>query len=246
MNRLMCATVADKGETVLFRSYKLPSDSCPRSETAKQIDHDNITIKEACRGTSAAPTYLPAMEIPSQTGTMIKFWDGGLLNNNPVDQVWDARYDLPAARVTNDKGEVKYVEPVVSCVVSIGASYCPPSPPKSARDLLNVLLTTIGFATNTEAKHWDFMGNNIRRNARLDPKEQTRYFRYNAPASRDINLDDYQQMSLLETDTMAYLNNFKSDADANRGGMSDDELENHIDRCAWELAKTERVLDSGA
>ena len=84
-HRLMCATVADKGETVLFRSYRLPGDSRPQSETAQNIDHDNITIKEACRATSAAPTYLPPLKVPGRDRTMITFWDGGLLNNNPVD-----------------------------------------------------------------------------------------------------------------------------------------------------------------
>ena len=172
---------------------------------------------------------------------MITFWDGGLLNNNPVDQVWDARYDLPAARTTNEKGQIKYVEPVVSCVVSIGASFCPPVIPKGEGNLVDILFRTIGFATNTDAKHWDFMGNNIRRNVRLPEQEQTKYFRYNAKASKDINLDDYQQMGLLETDTVTYLDNFEEKLNADGLKMSNAELENHIDRCAQELAHTQRV-----
>ena len=236
----MCATVAAKGETVLFRSYRLPADSLPQSETAKDVDHDNLTITQACRATSAAPTYLPAMEIPSKSGGSIKFWDGGLLNNSPIDQVWDARYDLPSARdptATSDSKE--YIEPVISCVVSIGTGYFPPPLKDSADRLPSVLRKTIGFATNTQAKHWDFMGNNIRRNKRLPKEEETKYFRYNAKASKDINLDDYKQMKVLEADTENYLEGFKKNIHADGIKMSADELEMHIEKCAEELAKTE-------
>lgn len=240
--RLMCATAVDVGETVLFRSYSPPSDSSPQSQNAKDIDHSKITIKEACRATSAAPTFLPPMKIPARgSGKLIKFWDGGLLNNNPIDQVWDARYDLPQARVTDKQGNVRYVEPRVSCVVSLGTSYCAPPPPEPEQNLVHVFLTTIGFATNTWAKHWDFMGNNIRRNARLPSGDQTKYFRYNAKASKDINLDDYKQMPLLEADTVTYLDNMEKKLNADGDAMSAQELENHIDRCARELAKTKFV-----
>ena len=233
----MCATVADKGETVLFRSYPLPKDSEPQSETAKLVDHDKISIREACRATSAAPTYLPAMDIPDKNGHMIKFWDGGLLNNNPVDQVWDARYDLPAARETDPQTNVeRYIEPVVTCVVSIGTSFYSPTLPDDGTDLPNILKKTVGFATNTQAKHWDFMGNNIRRNRRLPVEHQTKYFRYNAPARQDYHLDDYQSMPKLETDTANYLATFGPiPAEAN---LDSEEFENHIEVCARALAKT--------
>ena len=222
------------------------------------INHDNIiTIKQACRATSAAPTYLPPMKIADRDDKEITFWDGGLLNNNPVDQVWDARYDLPEARMTNAKGEaVEYIEPVVSCVVSIGASYYPPVIAKGDGNLVDILFRTIDFATNTDAKHWDFMGNNIRRNARLpdgtkpkdpnepngakEPNQQTKYFRYNAKASKDINLDDYQQMGVLVKDTKDYLKYFEKNF-GGKGGEMDEELRNHIDECARELAKREKV-----
>jgi hypothetical protein len=225
----MCATVANKGETVLFRSYKPPVDSQPQSETAKQIKHELITIKEACRATSAAPTYLPEMVIQK-----IRFWDGGLLNNNPVDQVWDARYDLPEARLVDDQGKVNYVEPSVSSVVSIGTSYFKKLETSHSRNFIGVVLRTLGFATNTEAKHWDFEGNNDRRNRRIDSEEErTHYFRYNADATKDINLDDYQQMGVLEADTVTYLAKLEKDRDSSG--------DSYIDRCAKRLAKTELV-----
>ncbi|RMD40875.1 hypothetical protein DV735_g4252, partial [Chaetothyriales sp. CBS 134920] len=240
---LMCATVAEKGETVLFRSYKLPDDSQPQSETAKKIDHSKITIKQACRATSAAPTYLPEMWIGD-----ISFWDGGLLNNNPVDQVWDARYDLPHARR--------------HCVVSIGTSYFPEAISKQTSsnhdndstsssggiaNLIQTAIRTVTFATNTEAKHWDFMGNNIRRNARLPAAaaaagaghdHHTRYFRYNARASKQVNLDDYQSMHVLVRDTDTYLAYFDRNLNADGKPMNAAELDMHINECARQLAKT--------
>ncbi|RMZ77382.1 hypothetical protein DV737_g4393, partial [Chaetothyriales sp. CBS 132003] len=240
---LMCATVTEKGEAVLFRSYPLPADSRPQSETAKKIRHDQITLKQACRATSAAPTYLPEMLIDG-----IGFWDGGLLNNNPVDQVWDARYDLPDARTVVDvsTGTVTYIEPTVACVVSIGTSYFPQLVKKAApggRGGINSLIITairaLGFATNTEAKHWDFMGNNIRRNMRLpDAEQHTQYFRYNARASKDINLDDYKSMDSLKEDTKTYLEYFDQGLNAEGKPMTAADLDMHIDKCAKLLAKT--------
>ena len=155
--------------------------------------------------------------------------------------MWDARYDLPAARKTNSEGKIEFIEPIVSCVVSIGASYYPAVMPIGEGNLVDVIFRAVGFATNTDAKHWDFMGNNIRRNVRLPEQEQTKYFRYNAKASKDINLDDYQQMHLLEQDTVAYLDSFEKKRNADGLEMSGAELENHIDRCAQELAHTQRV-----
>ena len=206
----------------------------------EKIKHELVTINEACRATSAAPTYLPAMDIQG-----IRFWDGGLLNNNPVDQVWDARYDLSEARTKDAAGKPKYIDPSVSCVVSIGTSYCQELQDSSSRGFIGTVVKALGFATNTEAKHWDFMGNNIRRNARLSMDERTRYFRYNAKASKDINLDDYQQMGLLERDTELYLRNFDGNLNADGRAMTPEELENHINECARQLAKTERVPTDG-
>ncbi|RMZ86768.1 hypothetical protein DV736_g6010, partial [Chaetothyriales sp. CBS 134916] len=241
---LMCATVAEKGETVLFRSYELPADSRPQSETARKIRHDQITLKQACRATSAAPTYLPEMWIGD-----IGFWDGGLLNNNPVDQVWDARYDLPDARTAVDAttGAVTYIEPTVTCVVSIGTSYFPQLMEKAAPgegrggvgSLISTAIRAAAFATNTEAKHWDFMGNNIRRNARLpDAEQHTRYFRYNAHASKQIDLDDYQAIGSLVKDTETYLDRFDRNLNADGKPMAAAELDMHINECARQLAKT--------
>lgn len=200
----MCSTLADKGETVLFRSYEPPTDVIPTTRDVRDADFSDITIIEAARATSAAPTYLPQMVIkrpvpPKPEDVEFRFWDGGLLNNNPIDQVWDARYDL-----ANDVTET----PVVSCVLSIGTSWADPKPQTSwfLQRFVNTVSQTVSFATNTEAKHRDFERRNKRRNARLPENERTAYFRFNAPTGQEnFGLDDWQSMPKLKVLTEKYL-----------------------------------------
>ena len=58
--RLMCSTLVDRGETILFCSYKPPSDG---EALRSGADFRDVTIKDTARATSAAPTYLPEMII---------------------------------------------------------------------------------------------------------------------------------------------------------------------------------------
>jgi hypothetical protein len=251
---LMCATVADKGETMLFRSYAVPPDSEPQSETARSINHASITIKEACRATSAAPTYLPPMDIGG-----VEYWDGGLLNNNPVDQVWDARFDLDAAQqqVTAPDGstQIEYRDPRVLVMLSLGTGVCNTrvdrawyNPMRYIVKLTPEFLTTagrvLGFSTNTQAKHWDFKVNTIRRNKRLDGDERskTHYFRLNPVVTKEINLDDYQQMELLKEDTKKWLRENGGSVNANEAVPDGEEYD--IERLARLLAKTKAVTES--
>jgi predicted acylesterase/phospholipase RssA len=110
---MMCATLADKGESILFRTYDAPADAEPVSGSAKDRFGSGtlakIPITEAALATSAAPTYLPEV-----IWERLKFWDGGLLNNNPINQLWAARYDL-AATTTDPPSPI-------DCVVSLGTS----------------------------------------------------------------------------------------------------------------------------
>lgn len=222
---LMCATMADRGKAILFRNYTPPADAIP--ETGQQYpDEDpppsappypqpsapvnpydktrvhlrdfkygHITIRDAVRATSAAPTYLPPEIIQK-----IPFWDGGCLNNNPIDQVWAARYDLAS-------GENN--EPYVQTVLSIGTTYNDvrdkvPSGPISR--LKYILGTSLNFMTNTEAKHLDFKRNIYRRNLRQPANQQTSYFRFNASVGdKEISLSDYKQIPFLVEKTKQYL-----------------------------------------
>lgn len=154
----------------------------------------------------------------------ISFWDGGLLNNNLIDQLWRARLDL----VGNDEAP-----PKVACVVSLGTSWCETGTPNVidkhpvAKSFVKALeklplhigddisrlvgwimpaLESVEYLTNTETKHLDFQRYIQRishRNA--DPDAQTKYFRFNVPTKEYIDMADYKQMQLLVDRTQAWL-----------------------------------------
>ncbi|KAK5214220.1 hypothetical protein LTR47_004556 [Exophiala xenobiotica] len=209
----MCATLADKGESILLRNYAPPFPPLPVTAGAQDLDFNTITIKEAARATSAAPTYLKEVDIQG-----LKFWDGGLLNNNPIDQVWDNRGDLVSREAKN---------PRIKCIVSLGTTH--PEHESSIRPgrgisrFFNTITKTVAFATNTEAKHRDF-DRNMRQHNRRRPEKQTAYFRFNAPTDHEqIDLGDYLRMPKLVQYTEEYLKR--------------PEVDNLINECAEILAK---------
>lgn len=200
----MCATRTDREEAVLFRSYRVqvadetasPSQDqnatnnrrdCNPDYIEPELDigFDDISIGDAARATSSAPTYFEPKVIHE-----VKFWDGGMLNNNPIDQVWNARDDIgkPA-----------------TFVLSLGCSY-PLKRAYSALPLLNLISQATSYITNTEAKHRDFERMIQRRNLKLKQNEKIQYFRLNVPTGREsLNLDDWKKMETLTKYTEQYL-----------------------------------------
>ncbi|KAH8893896.1 calcium-independent phospholipase [Thozetella sp. PMI_491] len=190
---ILCTTAQNKTETVLFRSYPhhVTYFSSQVNKTMGQYGSE-ITIKKATRATSAAPTYFKELEWNG-----LVFWDGGLLNNNPIDQLWAQRYDL--VKPTE-------AEPKVSCVVSLGCGYVKPTSPSQSRfQLSSLVMSLIGFATNTEAKGKDF-SRHIKNLNRRDDYARTKYFRFNTNlCDHSIGLADHNKMELLEKLTHQYL-----------------------------------------
>ncbi|ETI28064.1 hypothetical protein G647_00513 [Cladophialophora carrionii CBS 160.54] len=210
----MCATLADKGESILLRNYDPPFPALPVSTGARDLDVNTITIKEAARATSAAPTYLKQATIQG-----LNFWDGGLLNNNPIVQLWDSRDDL----VPRDAKS-----PRIKCIISLGTSHKEYNHKTQVESgiqrFLNTITKTVAFVTNTEAKHRDF-DRNIRQYNRRRPAKEIFYFRFNASTgNEDIDLGDYLKMSKLIDYTNEYLR------------MA--EVDKSIDECAALLAST--------
>jgi patatin-like phospholipase/acyl hydrolase len=202
----MCATLADKGESILLRSYSAPEDSTPVSSIARQASDEGaiegISISTAARATSAAPTYLPEVVWKGMT-----FWDGGLLNNNPISQLWASRYDLVGP---------KEEAPPVSLVLSLGTSW-DSTKPNSFMRIVNTLNKATSFMTNTEAKHRDFLRYVNRLRSRQKENSKTEYFRFNTSTGREaFNLDDYQKMKRLRELTMLYLETPEVKADITR------------------------------
>lgn len=148
-----------------------------------------ITISIAARATSAAPTFFPEVKFPNPAKPELVFWDGGLLNNNPIDQVWYTRFELV---------DPKDPAPPISCVISLGTGYVNPS--KTSKPwvkIAGVASKVMGFATNTNAKGKDFSRHMKHLNER-DEHRDTKYIRFNPYLEEEIGLDEYQRMEELK------------------------------------------------
>ncbi|KAF2863270.1 FabD/lysophospholipase-like protein [Piedraia hortae CBS 480.64] len=195
----VCATLQDKGESMLLRSYAQPKDACPITDAAKAASESGavsrIDIISAARATSAAPIYLPA-----ETWQGIRFWDGGVLNNNPVDQLWNARYDLVA------QGEPP---PLVECMVSLGCGLSDMPQKKwwwwlRVAEVASRYVQT--FLVNSIARHRDFARLVQRMRHRGDSYVNVRYFRLDCPTGpKFLDISDPSIMSDLEERTRDYV-----------------------------------------
>lgn len=194
-----------------MKSY-LPGDS----PAVKSIVNDavkaggkDITIEMAALATSAAPTFFPQVkwEVPGQRP--LTFWDGGLLNNSPIDQVWYNRFELVGPAED---------EPDVSCLISLGTGYVRPGGSPMADSgfipgfhLLGTVQAVVGFATNANARGKDFSRHYSTLLKTRRKYERMKYFRFNPNlGSEKIGLEDYTMMKKLEQMTMLYLGDKKN------------------------------------
>jgi len=153
-----------------------------------------ISIKDAVRATSAAPTYFPEKVMDDY-----RFWDGGLLNNNPIDQVWAARNELDDRPVT--------------CLLSVGASYADNLGRET--NLLKIGLAVTEYATNTESKHKDFEGK--WKSMQTSGYPSFLYARLNVPTGHDkIAMDKVEHMELLKQKTREYLHTYSAKTTINQ------------------------------
>ncbi|RFU80002.1 calcium-independent phospholipase [Trichoderma arundinaceum] len=161
--------VVNRGSNKLLKegsrrmSYKPPDD-------AGSSEFENVSISDAACATSAAPTFLPPVNING-----VDFWNGALINNNPIHRVWDARYDL-APPLPSDEEQVAE-EPIVSCIVSIGTGYHTETE-ELPQNIISTIATAISYSTNTRAKHRNFRRGLERSNRRRPKDERTKYFRF--------------------------------------------------------------------
>ena len=91
--RFVCVTSEKLGKHFRFRSYNSPWDVL-----------DDCPIWQACRATSAAPTFFPPMEIGNPP---VAYVDGGMGYNNPIRAlIEETSHMWPSDRI--------------GCIVSIG------------------------------------------------------------------------------------------------------------------------------
>jgi hypothetical protein len=210
-HRFCCTTAQNKAESVLFRTYK--GDAVEKKFYTTSVTNDimrdnsdSITISLAARATSAAPTFFPEVKFPEQKPNQpalnpktqqLIFWDGGLLNNNPIDQLWYARYEL--VHPTDPP-------PAISCVISLGTGWLKaPSPSDSTFRLVGVATGVMDFATNTNAKSRDFT-RHMNQLKRRPEHSKSRYVRLQPDLGADrIGLADYTRMADLKNITRKYI-----------------------------------------
>ncbi|EEU37731.1 uncharacterized protein NECHADRAFT_97711 [Fusarium vanettenii 77-13-4] len=202
--RIFCCTTAqNRAETVLLRTYKDNNIYCSsKTNDTMALNQDKVTISLATRATSAAPTYFPEVTFPegtpkSKDNERLVFWDGGLLNNNPIDQLWYSRYELTQPHEP---------PPAISCVISLGTGYTKPdSPSESWFQLVGVAAEVMEFSTNTNAKAKDFTRHMTTLNLRGEHKN-TKYVRLNPSLGKsEIGLADYTKMKELKAMAQKYL-----------------------------------------
>ncbi|KAF9956871.1 hypothetical protein BGZ72_002382 [Mortierella alpina] len=193
----LCTTVKNMMETALLRSYvkniDYPSGSL---NEFLQKDKDNITIKLAVKATSAAPTYFPEVRHKGFQANDLIFWDGGLLNNNPIDQLWYERYDLVGREESH---------PPISCVISLGTGLKKPdNKPGLWFKLIGIASSVVAFTTTSNAKDKKFDSHMLD----LKPRkgyENAKYLRFNTPLDYAISLHDYHEIGTLSKKTYEFL-----------------------------------------
>ena len=137
-------------------------------------------IWQACRATSAALTFFDPITVDGSV-----YSDGGLIYNNPVEQVhgeasemFQGRKQLLISLGTGTGKEMRF-EP----------------------NLKNIALQLAELATQTERTADNFYRRDDARAARAGE-----YFRFNVPGLGDIGLEETSQLHQIEVLTEKYLN----------------------------------------
>lgn len=174
IRRFVCVTSEKLGRPFRFRSYESSWDAV-----------DDCPIWQACRATSAAPTFFPPIDIGWPPTTYI---DGGLGYNNPIRALMEEASHLwPQERN-------------IGCIVSIGTGVI------VSRDVgrkINSLFECLkDMATDTEKVAREF-------EEEMKFKygvEQKVYFRFNVQHGlENIGLEEWKEMDRTKVATQDYL-----------------------------------------
>ena len=172
------------GPAQLYRSYK----------TGSPDDHLDVTICEAARATSAAPTFFKRQEIDHQ-GQTHELVDGAMGANNPTRLLI---------------AEVQSVFPPskgVSCIVSIGTGKKDISDVKAPSLFQRIVMPGVPFSALRAMK-------DITTNCEAVSEELERrfydtpnlYHRFNVEHGLEkIGLDKYKQLGVIKSKTIQYL-----------------------------------------
>jgi predicted acylesterase/phospholipase RssA len=172
----------------LFRTYQSAEESY------------NLTIWEACRATSAAPLFFEAIEVGKSPP--VKFVDGGLGKNNPVNLVIREARSLWPTRP-------------FAVVVSLGTGM-PQMKPVGTK-ATEVLATCIRLATDAENTAREF------RERQPHMVQMHKYFRFNVEQGlQNVGMEEWKTLgSVVEPATKDYLDKIQGEIEICAGVLKD-------------------------
>lgn len=171
--RFVCVTSEKLGKHFQLRSYNSPWDAV-----------DDCPIWQACRATSAAPTFFPPMQIGNPP---VAYIDGGLGYNNPIRALIEEKSHI-------------WPDRQIGCIVSIGTGFA------VSRDVgrtVKPLFDKIKeMATDTEKVAREFAEEMKHRHG----NEQKIYFRFSVQQGLEqVGLEEWREMGRIKVATHDYL-----------------------------------------
>ncbi|KAI5816743.1 acyl transferase/acyl hydrolase/lysophospholipase [Pyronema omphalodes] len=176
----------------LFRSYYVPNDI-----------YRHVTITEAVRATSAAPTYFKPQHISSNHGSKY-FVDGGLGHNNPIFHlIQEAEGIFPAIEIgciiSIGTGMQQGLELAAEGAVLTGLLNFPILGQVAAK--VDAAIVTAALATSSQ---------HIHQFAELKFRGTGIYYRFNVQQPTNVKLFEYKKMPDMVKATQEYLKEIKT------------------------------------
>ena len=181
--RFVCVTSEILGKPFRFRSYSSRWDIL-----------DDCPIWQACRATSAAPTFFPPMEIGNPPAAYV---DGGMGYNNPIRAlIEETSHIWPSDRK-------------IGCIVSVGTGVL--TSRDVGRTIKPVFDKLTEMATDTEKVAREFKEEMKSRYG----IEQKIYFRFNVQHGLEqVGLEEWREMGRTRVATQDYLKSCWSKVEA--------------------------------
>ena len=172
-SRFVCVRSEKLGRPFRFRSYDSSWDVV-----------DDCPIWQACRATSAAPTFFPPMQIGDPP---VAYVDGGLGHNNPIRALMDEKSHI-------------WPDRQIGCIVSVGTGI--PASRDVGRTIKPLFDKLKEMATDTEEIAREF-AEEIKYKYGA---EQKMYYRFNVQQGLEqVPLEEWKEMDRIKVATQDYL-----------------------------------------
>lgn len=171
----MCCTL-ENGRAYRIRSYRSKHDpGLP------------FTIWQAARATSAAPSFFDPLVVKNITTLR----DGGLRNNNPINEAMD--------EINTEFGDKE-----IACIISIGTGVSKTE--FFGNGLMSIAKACAKIATDTEEAERTFRNNHTKPNQML----HDRYFRFEVDQGlQNVGMEEWKNMEHIWSVTTSYLDDLK-------------------------------------